>query len=142
MNASRPLRWHQRYDNFRKSLDLLIEGVIERERRSLSDLEQAGIIQRYEMAWELGWKVLRDYLAEGGSPVELPSPANVIRAAFAIGLIADGDGWIAAMQLRNRLSHEYNQEAATLAVQEIATRHLELLRALADKLADERATTD
>jgi nucleotidyltransferase substrate binding protein (TIGR01987 family) len=45
-----------------------------------SDAERAGLIQFFEMSFELGWKVLKDYLEEEGFTVE--SPRDAIKQAF------------------------------------------------------------
>ncbi len=130
-------QWHFRFANFVSALALLADGVAEMEGRPLSDLEKAGIIQRFEICWELGWKSLRDYLAHSGQPLDIPSPANVIRAAFAINLINDGDAWFEAMQARNRMAHEYDCAAFAQTVIDIRTKYLPLLQAAAVRLKGE-----
>ena len=77
-----------------------------------------------------------------GSPVEVPVPIKVIRAAFALNLIADGDGWVDAMRQRNTTSHEYDEQAANVAVAAITTRYLALFEALAEKLSNEAQSGD
>ncbi len=66
------IRWKQRFDNFDRAFALLGE-VCERGVDSLSPLEKEGAIQRFEVAFELAWKTLRDYLEEAGVIVT-PSP--------------------------------------------------------------------
>ncbi len=56
-------RWVQRYSNF-ESAFLLLRDALRVENPSV--LERAGLIQFFEMAFELSWKLLKDYeLAEG-----------------------------------------------------------------------------
>ncbi len=105
----------------------------------LSDLEQAGAIQRFEFCWELAWKSIRDYLADAGAHTEVPTPINVIRSAMQVGLISDGDGWVCAMQTRNMLSHEYDAARAAASLQKIATEFLPLFTALCKMLEEQRA---
>ena len=59
-------RWVQRYDNFLKAKGNLADAVGEFRQRRISVLEQAGFIQLFEIAWELGWKVLSDNLLYQG----------------------------------------------------------------------------
>lgn len=132
-----PPRWELRFDNFRKAARQLEEDAAEYRSRPFSKLEQAGMIQHFELIWELGWKLLGDYLVAHGAPVETPTPHNIIRAAFRMNLISDGDGWMAAMRLRNALSHEYDEDRACAALQHIAGSHLALFQALDEKLANE-----
>ena len=135
-------RWLLRLENFLKAEKLLADAVRESEIRRLSDLEQAGLIQRFEICWESGWKAMREFLAAAGSPVDVPVAINVIRAAFAVNLIADGDGWVDAMRQRNTTSHEYDEQAANVAVAAITTRYLALFEALAEKLSNEAQSGD
>ncbi len=68
----------------------------------------AGTVQRFENAWEMGWKLMRDFLRWSGTPVEVAVPINVIRAAMQVNLIDDGDTWVRAMKDRNVMSHVYD----------------------------------
>jgi nucleotidyltransferase substrate binding protein (TIGR01987 family) len=106
-------------------------------RSELTSLERAGAIQRFEGAWEQAWKSMRDYLRATGVRVETPSVANVIRAAFQVELIADGDAWIAAMQDRNETSHEYDEDAAARVFVSIGDTYLALLTQLEAQLQRE-----
>lgn len=133
-------RWHFRFDNFRDALAKLSEVVARLSRGELSELEREGTVQRFEYTWELAWKTLRDYLADNGNAVNVPSAANVIRAAFQVNLIEDGDAWIMAMKARNEMSHEYNSDAFERIVVEIKDKYLPLLISVGQKLNDEYAT--
>ena len=132
-----PPRWHLRLDNFSKAVSQLASDVAEYRTRRLSRMEQAGLIQHFEITWELGWKLLGDFLTDSGSPLETPSPHNIIRAAYAMNLLADGDAWIAGMRLRNALSHEYDHDRAEAAIEEISANHLALFKALEERLRRE-----
>lgn len=131
-------RWHQRFDNFQRALDLLREAVAALKAGTLSDLEREGLIQRFEYTWELGWKSLRDYLTAAGVDVSSAVPANIIRAAFQAGLIADGDAWMAARTARNRMAHEYDRAVFDGVVVAIRDRYLTLLEELEGTLERER----
>jgi nucleotidyltransferase substrate binding protein (TIGR01987 family) len=131
-------RWHLRLGNFLRALSLLEEAVSRHLSAADDDLIKAGLIQRFEICWELGWKLMRDYLHAAGSPVDVPVPINVIRAAFQVGLIADGDAWVAAMKARNQWAHVYDQAVFEQAVRDIAADYLPLLRALGTVMQGER----
>ena len=130
-------RWELRFEQFRSALGNLEDSIGELRTRRLSILEQAGVVQLFEIAWELGWKVMRDYLADLGIAENTSSAVGAIRAAFAAEIIEDGDGWMAAAKLRNTLSHEYDPQRAAEALTMIAERYLALFATLADKLAHE-----
>lgn len=60
------IRWIQRFDNYQKALATLGRGVKLARERSLSDLEQQGLIQGFEFTHELAWNVLKDFLENQG----------------------------------------------------------------------------
>lgn len=131
-------RWHLRLDSFGAALELLGEAVAMLSDKGLSVLEREGLVQRFEYTWELGWKVMRDYLREAGVSIAVDVPANVIRAAFAANLIEDGDAWMDARKARNVMAHEYDQAAFEQIVIAISQRYYPLLRALHLRLEQER----
>lgn len=101
------VRWKQRFDNYDRAFVLLRE-VCDRGVDTLSQLEKEGAIQRFEVAFELAWKTLRDYLEESGVIVNPVTPRNVIKEAFAAKLFEDAQVWIDMMLHRNLLSHTYD----------------------------------
>jgi nucleotidyltransferase substrate binding protein (TIGR01987 family) len=133
------LRWHQRFENFKAALTLLEQGIQIVEATPGDDLIKAGLIQRFEITWELGWKVIRDYCADTGAPLDVANPINAIRAGFDIGLIDDGDSWVEAMRARNAMSHEYDTRKFAQTVAAIAHRFAPLLQQLKARLDVEYA---
>jgi|APCry1669188970_1035186.scaffolds.fasta_scaffold165498_3 nucleotidyltransferase substrate binding protein (TIGR01987 family) len=60
------IRWKQRFDNFGCAFKLLQSALTSRVLDDFSDLEQEGIIQRFEYTFELAWKTMKDYLENSG----------------------------------------------------------------------------
>lgn len=135
MSGGASLRWHQRLANYERAVDLLGEAVALGRQRALSELEKAGLVQRYEIAWELGWKLMADFLVAEGSPPDTITSASVIRAAFSAGIVADGDAWMAASKLRHQLSHTYDEAMRDAGLIAIAETHLPTLTALRNAMA-------
>lgn len=108
------IRWIYRFRNFTRAYNRLVEAL---DRDALDDLQREGMIQRFEYAFELAWKTIKDRLAYEGTQVESATPRPVIRTAFQSGLIDDGQTWIDMLEHRNVMSHQYN-EAAFLDVEE------------------------
>ena len=106
------IRWQQRFVHFQKAFRLLEQTMtIEHP----SDAERAGLIQFFEMSFELAWKVLKDYLEAEGFTVE--SPRDAIKQAFQAGLLEDGHVWMEALKDRNLTVHTYEEKIA-IAVEE------------------------
>lgn len=122
MTPAEPERWRYRLDAYKRAVAQLTNAVTIARERDLSDLERGGVVQLFEFTVELGWKLLKDVLEADGLIVSPTTPASVVRAAFEAGVIEDGDGWMAALKLRNKLSHLYSQEVVLGAVPQIVER--------------------
>ncbi|MBM9612712.1 nucleotidyltransferase substrate binding protein [Desulfobulbus rhabdoformis] len=124
-DGSSDIRWKQRFSHFQKAF-LLLEQTIAIP--SPSDAERAGLIQFFEMSFELAWKVLKDYLQEEGFRVV--SPRETIKQAFQIGLISDGRVWLEALQDRNLTVHTYEEKIALAVEEKIRDGYYPVLAAL------------
>lgn len=119
------IRWKQRFEHFSKAYRLL-EAT--QARAELNEAEQAGLIQFFEMTFELGWKLLKDYLEEQG--FQISSPRDSIKTAFQSGLIEDGTIWLQALKDRNLTVHTYNQALAEELSARIRQEYFPNLKAL------------
>jgi nucleotidyltransferase substrate binding protein (TIGR01987 family) len=118
-------RWQQRFENFEKAYLLLKEGTLI---QSPSDIERAGMIQFFEMTFELSWKLLKDYLESEGYTIK--SPRQAIKQAVQAEIIENGHDWIDALQDRNLTVHTYHEETASEVETLIKTTYLPLLTQL------------
>ncbi len=132
MENLKEIRWKQRFENFDKSYKLLKKYSY---KPIVTELERAGIIQFFEMTFELAWKVLKDYLESEGYMVK--SPRETIKQAFQIGLIDNGHVWIDALSNRNLTTHTYDEELATKMTSEILDTYLPELDKIYEKLSKE-----
>ena len=132
MENLKEIRWKQRFENFDKSYKLLKKYS---NQEITTELERAGIIQFFEMTFELAWKVLKDYLESEGYMVK--SPRETVKQAFQIGLIDNGHIWIDALSNRNLTTHTYDKELATKMTSEILNAYLPELDKLYNKLSEE-----
>lgn len=125
MDTTQDIRWQQRYAHFQKAFRFLEQTVAIAQP---SDAERAGLIQFFEMTFELAWKMLKDYLeAEGFSVI---SPRATIKQAFQAGLLDDGHVWLEALTDRNLTVHTYEESLALAVEQSIKTRYYPALLAL------------
>lgn len=125
------VRWVQRFQNFDHAVTLLREPVM-RGVEALSDLEQEGTVQRFEVTLELAWKTLKDYLEYGGAVIEPVTPRAVIKAAFAARVVPDGQVWIDMLDNRNLLAHIYDESAFRETIRAVRDRYLPAIEALRD----------
>ena len=97
------------------------------------------MVQRFEFTWELGWKLLKDYLEQSGVVLETVTPAATIRAGFAARVIPDGEMWMRALDARNRMAQTYDRSKFDLVVVEIADLYFPVLEARYQRMAGEAA---
>ena len=130
--ADPDIRWRQRFDNFQRALQVLERGVDLGRQRTLSELEQQGLIQAFEFTHELAWNLLKDYLQYEGISGIIGS-RDATRLAFQNDLISDGEGWMAMIKARNQSSHTYNLEQAQVIARDVIDRFAPLFGALRDR---------
>lgn len=124
------VRWKQRFQNLEKSLSFL-ELAMKIENPDI--IQKAGLIQFFEISFELSWNVLKDYLEDQGF-FELRSPRDTIKKAFQVGLITDGHLWIQALKNRNLTAHTYDEKMADQVADEIRFVYYPLIQEIYTKL--------
>lgn len=103
------IRWKQRFQNYDNTFNLLAEAL---KIEDADMFQRAGMVQFFEMCFELSWKTMKDYLEEGGY-VDLNSPRDVIKKAFEIGLIEEGHNWMDILNNRNLCMEIYDKDVFT-----------------------------
>ncbi len=129
----REIRWKQRFQNLEKSLGFLEQAI------AIEDpdiIQKAGLIQFFEISFELTWNVMKEYLEEQGFQ-DIRSPRDTIKKAFETELITNGHIWLQTLQNRNLTSHTYDEETADRVVKEISTIYHPLLKEVYNKLKPE-----
>ncbi len=132
MDQLKDVRWKQRFINFEKSYNLLNQYI---NQPIETELERAGIIQFFKIAFELAWKLMKDYLE--AQKYNVKSPRDTIKQAFQIELIDDGHIWIDALSDRNLTVHTYDEEIAKKMVDDIAKVYFPEIKKLYHKLVKE-----
>lgn len=106
-----------RFEQYSRHLDVL-------KRAHQEDLQNefiiSGIIDKFFIQFELGWKVLKELLIyEGRSEGRTGSPREIIKAAYACFDFMDETIWLEMLQERNNTTHMYNETAAKELVDHI-----------------------
>ena len=76
---------------------------------------KAGVIQHFEIVYELAWKFIQRWIRENRSPEEADHARNrkeLFRLAARCGLINDPLPWFGYAQARNLSVHTYNEKDA------------------------------
>lgn len=80
----------------------------------------SGIIDKFFIQFELGWKVLKELLRyEGMSVANTGSPREIIKAAYAVYDYLDEEIWLSMLRARNDMTHIYDGNAAKRMVGQI-----------------------
>ena len=85
-----------------------------------------GVIQRFEFTFELAWKTLKAFMEYKGFSVPV-SPRDILKDAYAAGIIEEGDIFIKMLTDRNISSHTYDEEMALELYGRIKNDYISLL---------------
>ena len=132
------IRWHYRFKSFSRAFERLRDALKEGA-EALNELQQEGVIQRFEYTFELAWNTLKDRLEHDGVVLSPVTPRAVIRRAFQAKLISQGERWIDMLSARNDMSHKYDSETFDAIIKEIEETHLDRLNELHVRLSREMA---
>jgi nucleotidyltransferase substrate binding protein (TIGR01987 family) len=125
--SDKDVRWKQRFQNFDRAFVLLRSAFEEKEMDEFSQLEQEGIIQRFEYTYELAWKTMKDYMVDNGVIIDEITARSVIKEAYAAKIIKDGQVWIDMMLHRNILAHCYDFVKFKEILLAVKTRYLDAI---------------
>ncbi len=125
------IRYKQRFENFENAF-LKLKSALEIDEPS--EIEKAGVIQYFEITFELAWKLLKDYLGYLGYDVK--SPRDSIKRAFNLELISNGEQWLNALVDRNLTVHTYNQDEADAIYKRIKESYFSLFETLYSKFKE------
>ena len=123
-------RFEERKQDLIKASNRLEEALSE----GISDLAIDGVLHRFEFTFELAWKTMKDYLEYQGIIGKIGSPREIIKEAFAAGIIEDGEIWIKMMLSRNELSHLYDEEASREIYDNIKDNYMIEIKKLVSRL--------
>ncbi|MCL2710816.1 MAG: nucleotidyltransferase substrate binding protein [Planctomycetaceae bacterium] len=140
------IRWKQRFQNFRRAFELLREALESKNLDEYSDLEQEGIVQRFEYTFELGWKIFKDYLEFNDIPLTVATPRHVIKECAATNIFGEAgivpEIFLDMMLARNILSHTYDFEYFRQSVAKIKEQYLPELEKAYHYFLEKEATDD
>lgn len=124
----------KKFDHYCSNLAVLAtaETVLERESWDETGVEFVigGIIDKFSIQFELGWKVLKELLKyEGRREAGSDSPRDIIKSAYAVYDFMDETVWLSMLRTRSNLAHIYDGNEAKRLVDVIIQNYIpEFLR--------------
>ncbi|MBR5913851.1 MAG: HI0074 family nucleotidyltransferase substrate-binding subunit [Selenomonadaceae bacterium] len=111
---------HEDFEKALKKLQIALKKNIEDD-----ELYLDGLIQRFELCFELAWKVMQIFLSYEGFSVN--SPRSAIRKSFESEIISDVEGWINMLESRNLSTHTYDEDTARKIYKTVIEKYIFLL---------------
>lgn len=112
----------KKFDHFVSNLDVLARADREDLR---NEFIISGIIDKFSLQFELGWKVLKELLQyEGRTVAATGSPRAVIKAAYTVYDFIEEPVWLSMLNARNDMTHIYDREEAKRMVQVILKEYI------------------
>lgn len=118
----------KRYDEFVRHLAVLRQA----HTQDLSnEFIISGIIDKFFVQFELGWKLLKDLLRYEGLEVSVSgSPRTIIKEAYLLYDFLDEETWLGMLHARNDVTHIYNSTLAQNLVGDILTQYIPAFTAM------------
>lgn len=127
-------RLTERIENFNRAFDIYLQAVNAYNNERNNILTHLALVQSFEIVFELGWKVLKDFLAT--KDIQVYTPRDVIKEAFNVNILPQAQIWIDMAQDRNSSSHEYNMDKVSLILERISDVYCEELVRFQKNLKD------
>ena len=128
----------KRYDEFARHLAVLRQA---RAQDLTNEFIISGIVDKFFIQFELGWKLLKDLMRYEGRAVSASgSPRAILKEAYLLFDFLDEDVWLTMLRARNDMTHIYSSARAEALVEEILTRYIpafeQMERGLSERYGD------
>lgn len=118
-----------RFNNYLKAVENLTEALESLKTAPDSLLIRDAIVKRYEICYELAWKLLKDFLEDQGER-DIFGAKSAFRLAQNRGLISNGEVWMQMIEDRNVTIHTYANNLSQYMSERILELYLEPLQQL------------
>lgn len=107
----------RKYENYVSALASLRKAP---EQDLANEFVQSGVIDKFELQFELGWKLFKTLLAYEGDPVSASgSPRDVLKTAFQYYDFMDESMWLRMLRARNDSAHIYDASKTRRLVDDV-----------------------
>ena len=122
----------KKFDNYQSNLRVLETA---KEQDLDNEFIVSGIIDKFFVQFELGWKVLKELLTyEGVASAGSGSPREIIKQAFRFYPCIEEDVWLSMLAQRNNLTQIYDAQAARRLMETIIRDYIPAFQKLEDSI--------
>ena len=122
----------KKFDNYQSNLRVLETA---KEQDLDNEFIVSGIIDKFFVQFELGWKVLKELLTyEGVASAGSGSPREIIKQAFRFYPCIEEDVWLSMLAQRNNLTQIYEAQAARRLMETIIRDYIPAFQKLEDSI--------
>ena len=112
----------KKYESYSAALDVLSRA---HEQDLSNEFIQGGVIDKFFLQFELGWKLLKRLLAyEGEAVAATGSPRDILKSAATYYDFMDESTWLGMLRDRNDAAHVYDGNAAQALVNRIIVQYV------------------
>ena len=125
----------KKYDNFCTHLHVLAQAA---EQDLENEFIISGVIDKFFIQFELGWKLLKELLKyEGRAIGATGSPRAIIKEAYSIYDFLEADVWLEMLANRNDMAHIYDGGKARKLADVIIERYIPEFQRLENAVRNE-----
>ena len=122
----------KKFDNYKSNLRVLTTA---REQDLSNEFIIGGIIDKFFIQFELGWKVLKELLIyEGVAVAKSGSPREIIKEAYRFYSCMEESVWLDMLAQRNNMAHIYDEAAARKLADDVINRFVPAFQALQESI--------
>lgn len=124
----------KKFDNYSSNLDILCHAG---EEDLSNEFIISGIINKFSIQFELGWKVLKELLRYEGKRMDgIGSPRMILKAAFSVYDFIDEEVWLSMLKARNDMTHIYDGTEAKRLVNIILGEYIPAFLHMREKIIE------
>ncbi|MDO4797236.1 MAG: HI0074 family nucleotidyltransferase substrate-binding subunit [Coriobacteriales bacterium] len=129
----------RRYDAYVSALSVLSQAPVQDLQ---NEFVQSGIVDKFSLQFDLGWKLLKDLLRyEGVASAATGSPREILKASCRYFGFIDEETWLCMLRDRNTIAHVYSGDELRRLIQRVLDTYIPtfqaLERAVFEKYGDE-----
>ena len=129
------------FENYVKMVNVLMRA--DREKAESDEFYRSGVINNFNLTFELAWKSIKDVLKIHGVDIsKTGSPREILKSAYAINFLDDGEIWLDMLKNRNSIVHIYDEKAAIGLVEKIFDKYITAFINLRELLAEKISAVD